>query len=285
MTNSEHIHRSIAEADDLEAVGDEPISVGDVFRSLAAHPAQIITRWNWKAALLGALLRASFYVTVYKASRENWRAAFAAAMVEFTFRFVTSGASGALVQSFRRATPAWLATLIVTISLPVISHSIEIFTHYVQETYFSAILPASENKSRQIAFAVSVLFSVLSAMFNLFIMRHGVLLVGAGTESKSLWSDIKRFPMLIIEFVSFLPIEIINSVKNRNYLPAIGIFIAFGLIVGSILGAFRGKWSWAWTTALGAWAVFFVFTLLVAVVLYFIDRRDGKSVDGETVGR
>jgi len=274
MINSEHIHRSIAEADDLERVGDERISVGDIFRSLAAHPAQIITRWNWKAALLGALLRASFYVTVYKASKENWRAAMAAALVEFTFRFVTSGASGALVQSFRRATPAWLATLIVTISLPTISHTIEYFTHYAQERYFSGVFPASTNNSRQIAFAVSVLFSVMSAMFNLFIMRHGVLLVGAGQESKSLWSDIKRFPQLIIEFLSFLPIEIINYVKSRNYLPAIGIFLGFGLVVGTILGVFRGKWSWAWTTALGAWAVFFVFTLFVAVALRFIEQRE-----------
>jgi hypothetical protein len=283
MINSEHIHRSIAETDDLEAVGDEQISVGDVFRSLAAHPWQIIARWNWKAALLGALLRASFYITVYKASRENWRTALAAALVEFTFRFVTSGASGALVQSFRRATPAWLATLIVTISLPTISHSIEFFTHYVQETYFSSILPASENNSRRIAFAVSVLFSVLSAMFNLFIMRHGVLLVGAGNESKSLWSDIKRFPRLIVEFVSFLPHEIINYIKNRNYLPAIGIFIGFGFVVGTILGVFRGKWSWAWTTALGAWAIFFAFTLLVAVVLHFVNRRKGEKVDDVTM--
>jgi len=274
MINSEHIHRSIAEADDLEEVRDEQISVGDVFRSLLSHPAQIITRWNWKAALLGALLRASFYVTVYKASRENWRAAAAAALVEFSFRFLTSGASGALVQSFRRATPAWLATLIVTLSLPTISHSIEYFTHYAQERYFSEIFPASTNNSRQIAFAVSVLFSVISAMFNLFIMRHGVLLVGAGPESKSLWSDIKRFPLLIVTFVSFLPIEIINYVKNRNYFPAIGIFTAFGLVVGTILGVFRGKWSWAWTTALGAWAVFFVFTLFVATVLQMIQRRD-----------
>ncbi len=273
MISSENIHHSIAEADDLEEIHVEEISVGDVFRSLIAHPAQIITRWNWKAALLGAMLRASFYVTVYKASKENWRAALVAALVEFTFRFLTSGASGALVQSFRRATPVWLATLIVTISLPTISHSIEYFTHYAQERYFSELVPASTNNSRQIAFAVSVLFSVLSAMFNLFIMRHGVLLVGAGNESKSLWSDIKRFPLLIVEFVSFLPLEIIKAVKTKNYLTAIGIFTGFGLTVGMILGVFRGKWSWAWTTALGAWAVFFVFILFVAVVSSFIERR------------
>ena len=273
MTNSEHIHRSLAETNDLEAVRDEKISVGDVFRSLLSHPWQIIARWNWKAALLGALLRASFYIGVYKASKENWRAALMAALVEFTFRFLTSGASGALVQSFRRATPIWLATLIVTISLPTISHSIEYFTHYAQERYFSELVPPSTNNSRQIAFAVSVLFSVMSAMFNIFIMRHGVLLVGAGSETKSLWSDIKRFPLLIVEFVTFLPIEIINHIKAGNYLAAFGIFLGFGLTVGTILGVFRGRWAWAWTTALGAWAIFFVFILLVAVVRQIINRR------------
>jgi hypothetical protein len=273
MISSEHIHLSVAEADDLEEIHDGEISVGDVFRSLLQHPAQIITRWNWKAALLGALLRASFYIGVYKASKENWRAALVAALVEFTFRFVTSGASGAIVQSFRRATPAWLATLIVTLSLPTFSHTIEFFTHYAQEYYFSAVVPASTNNSRQIAFAVSVLFSVLSAMFNLFLMRHGVLLVGAGNETKPFWQDIKQFPMLIIEFISFLPIEIINYFKNKNYLAAGGIVIAFGLVVGTILGVFRGKWSWAWTTTLGAWAVMLIFTLFVSIVLRFVEKR------------
>ena len=115
-----------------------------------------------------------------------------AVMVELSFRFFTSGISGALVQSFRRARPVWLATLMVSISLPVFSHSIEFFTHYAQETYFNTIFAASQNNSRQKAFAISVLFSVLSALFNLFMMRHGVLLVGAGEETKTLWGDLKQ---------------------------------------------------------------------------------------------
>ncbi len=103
MTNSQEIHRSIGEAGDLEKLRDEQISIGDVFSSLAQHPLQIITRWNWKAALLGAILRASFYFTVYKASKESWIVTFTAVLVELAFRFFTSGISGSLVQSFRRA--------------------------------------------------------------------------------------------------------------------------------------------------------------------------------------
>ncbi len=225
MTEIDEIHQSVIDADDLEEVGDEIISVADVFVSLVRHPLQIIFRWNWKAALLGALLRASFYFVVFKASKENWIVTLTAVMVELSFRFFTSGISGALVQSFRRARPVWLATLMISISLPVFSHSIEFFTHYAQETYFNTIFAASQNNSRQKAFAISVLFSVLSALFNLFMMRHGVLLVGAGEETKTLWGDLKRIPNLVLEFVTYLPFKIINFLGRKNFISAFAIFL------------------------------------------------------------
>jgi len=267
------IHQSVADAENLENVHDELISIGDVFSSLVQHPLQIIARWNWKSALLGALLRASFYFTVYQASKETWIVTLTAVLVELGFRFFTSGISGALVQSFRRATPAWLATLIVTISLPTFSHTIEYLTHFAQERYFSEVFAASENNARQKAFAVSVLISVLSAIFNLFIMQRGVLLVGAGSETKSLWSDMKRIPYLIGEFIAFLPNQILRFLSEGRFLPAIGIFSAFGLAVGTLLGSFRGKWSWALNTALGAWAILLAMTLIVAVAWRIIHQR------------
>ncbi|NOT46788.1 MAG: hypothetical protein HOP17_03425, partial [Acidobacteria bacterium] len=202
---------------------------------------------------------------VYQAAKENIRAAITAAAVELGFRFFTSGISGSLVQSFRRATPAWLATLIVTISLPIFSHSIEYVTHYVQETYFAGVLPASANNGRQWAFAFSVLFSALSAMFNLFAMRHGVLLVGAGKETKSLWSDFKKIPALILEFVTYLPLLIIRFVGEAKFAHAAGLIVAFALVIGSLLGIFRGKWSWAWTTSIGAFVTLLVWTVIVAI--------------------
>ncbi len=265
MTRSEDIHRSVTEADDLEDIHEKEIPIAEVFRSLASHPLQVITRWNWKAAFLGAILRASFYFTVYQAAKENIKAAMTAAAVELAFRFLTSGISGSIVQSFRRATPAWIATLIVTISLPIFSHSIEYVTHYIQDVYFAGVLPASQNNGRQWAFAFSVLFSALSAMFNLFAMRHGVLLVGAGKETKSLWSDFKKIPALVLEFVTYLPLLIIKFVGEGKLAHAAGILVAFGLTVGSLLGIFRGKWSWAWNTAIGAFVVLFVWTIIVAI--------------------
>lgn len=267
MSTSIHeIHRSVADAENLESVHDEKISVADVVLSLVQHPGQIITRWNWKSAMMGAMLRASFYFTVYQASKEAWLVTMTAVVVELSFRFFTSGISGALVQSFRRAKPPWLATGIVSISLPVFSHTIEFVTHYSQEAYFSDVFAPSINNSRQKAFAVSVLISVLSAMFNIFIMRNGVLLVGAGEETRTIWSDLRKIPLLVIEFMIFLPNQMIRFVSLGKAHYAAGIFLSFGLVVGGIMGTFRGKWSWAYATGLGAWAILLGFTILVFIV-------------------
>jgi hypothetical protein len=216
MTNSEEIHLSVAEADDLEEIHEPTIPLGDVFRSLVQHPAQIITRWNWKAALLGALLRASFYFSVYKAAKENWLVILSAVLVEFSFRFFTSGISGALVQSFRRATPAWLATLIVTVSLPIFSHTVEYVAHYTQETYFSAVLPASENNSRRIAFRRFgfVFGDVGDVQFVYYASRRSAGRRGRGNEIV-----VERFEkdsVSVFEFVTYLPIKILQSLSGGN---------------------------------------------------------------------
>src|SRR5882724_7065259 len=118
MIISEEIHHSIADAEDLEEIWEKEIQVGDVFRNLVRHPAQIITRWNWKSAMLSAIVRASFYFTVYKASHESWLVTMTAVLVEIAFRFLTTGIGGSVIQSFRRATPVWMANLIVSIMLP-----------------------------------------------------------------------------------------------------------------------------------------------------------------------
>lgn len=274
---SDDIHHSIIDADDMEEVWDESISVGDVLRNLARHPAQVITRWNWKTALIGALVRASFYFTVYLASQESLLVTLTAVLVELSFRFITTGMAGAVVQSFRRATPQWAATAIISVTLPTLTHLVEFTSHYVQEHYYSNIFPAAANSSRQKTFAISVLFSVISAMFNLFIMRHGVLLVGAGEESKPLLQDFKKMPVLVKDFTIYLPAMLLRYIDEGKVLRAIGIFFAFGFSVGAILGTTRGVWNWAYRSAFGAWGLLFASTLLGAIVMYFKKRRRARE--------
>ncbi len=268
------LDQMIDDADDIEEIHEPEISVWDVLRSLAGHPQQILHRWNWKSAMLGAAMRASFYLGVYKASRESWVVTLTAMAVEFIFRFVFSGIWGAVIQSFRKASPAWLATLVITVTIPTIGHIVEYTVHFVQEQYFSSIFAASQTGARQKAFAVSVFFSVLSVLFNMFMMRSGVLLVGAGEETKSFFGDMKRVPFVVLDFVLFLPLTIIEYIGKRNLLYAFYTFAAFGIGVGAVLGILRGKWDWAWKPALGAWAILFVWTILVAC---FLKLFPGKS--------
>jgi hypothetical protein len=260
----------------MEEVWDRQIEIGGVFRNLVRHPLQIFTRWNWKTALLGAGLRAFFYLAVYIVSQESWLTTLTAVMVELPFRFLTTGMAGSVVQSFRRATPVWAASIIVSIMLPAFSHTVEFFTHYAQERYFSDILAASrDGVARQRTFAISVFFSVISALFNLFAMRHGVLLVGAGKETKSFVTDIKRLPLMVSEFTAFLPVQIAKYFERGQLLYAVSSIAAFGMTVGIMLGTFRGKWEWAWRSALGAW-VLLLFSVTIAYIARVIMKRKGK---------
>ena len=169
-----------------------PHRVVDVFRYLVRHPVEMLVwRWNWKSGLMSGIVRSMIYlITHYK---QGWRAAAAAMSVEFTFRIIVSGASGSLVQAFHRATPVWLATLCVMILLPAISHMIEFTLHTMN---------GDKNKGK--AIIISVCFSIVSAVFNLFAMRRNTLLVKDDNQ-QSFWRDMAQMPAIVGEFM-FYPI-------------------------------------------------------------------------------
>jgi len=265
MTPDE-IHQSIADADDIEEVHDLTITVGDVFASVFRHPLQLITRWNWKAVLLAVIVRASIYLVTYSIRHEAWIVILTAMVFEAISRFLTTGVAGALVQSFRKAQPLWLANLIVSVLLPAFSHTVEYLTHYTQETYFSDMFAASQNSGRQNTFPISVLFSVVSVLFNLFAMRNGALLVGAGEETQTLRKDFAQIPSLIFHFVGALPNMICRYIERGKVLNALGAIAAFGLVVGTILGTTRGKFNWGYNSAIGAWTILIVCTIMCLIV-------------------
>lgn len=269
LTMTDEIHHSIADAEDIEEVWEPVITVADVFYNLLHHPLQLLTRWNWKAVLLAMIVRGSISFAVYSFS-ENTKAAIIAAAVIMFIRFITTGMAGALVQSFRKARPVWLANIIVSVMLPAVIHTIEFVTQYVLEhTYVEVFALSQDGVTLKRAFAISVLFSIVSVLFNLYAMRKGALLVGAGEDTQSLKDDLKRMPRLVGEFIIALPVYISRFLESGKFLNALAAFFTFGFTVGTILGMFRGfRWEWAWKSALGAWAV-----LLFALVLTFVVRR------------
>lgn len=186
-------HQFIEIHDGVEEVIEDspaPHRVIDVFRYLVRHPVEMLVyRWNWKAAVFSGVLRSMIYLFTHL--KEGWRAALGAMSVEFFFRLVVSGASGSLVQSFHRATPVWLATLCVMIMLPAFSHMIEFTLH---------TLNGDVNKGK--AIMISITFSIVSAIFNLFAMRRNTLLV-KDKNAGSLWSDLARMPAIVGEFMFY----------------------------------------------------------------------------------
>lgn len=284
MIISEEIHHSIADADDIEEVWDREIPVGGIVGNLFRHPLQLITRWNWKSVLLSTIIRGFIYLFIYLLRHEPLDVALTAFMVEFVFRLLTTGVTGSLTQSFRHAAPPWLASLIVSIMLPAFGQGVELLTHAIQDQN----LNGSGKKSFQFTFPISMLFAIISTLFNLYAMRNGVLLVGAGEETLTLRNDMKRMPWLIAEFSMSLPIRICRGLEVGRFLNPVVLFISFGIAIGAILGGSHGiaiailgesggLWGWTWKTALGAWVFLLVVTILTIIVRRILGHQLKKA--------
>ena len=191
-----------------EVIEDSPAPhrVIDVFRYLVRHPIEMLVwRWNWKAAMFSGVLRSMIYLFTHL--KEGWRAALGAMSVEFFFRLVVSGASGSLVQAFHNAHPVWLATLCVMIMLPAFSHMIEFTLH---------TLNGDVNKGK--AIIISISFSILSAIFNLFAMRRDALLV-KDARAQTLGQDLVQLPKIVGEFMFYPLVWLWRRSKGRVEKP------------------------------------------------------------------
>jgi len=169
--------------------------LSEITAYLLKHPLRgMILRWNWKAASLSALLRASIYLTAY--FRHGLAEAVGVTLALSVFRFLFGGVNGAIIQSYRRVQPAWHAVLTVPLLLAALSHIME----YVVLTGYDAVVGTTGGKKN--AILISVVVSIISAIFNLFAMRRGALIV-RDESMQSFWRDLVRMPWLIFEFISF----------------------------------------------------------------------------------
>jgi hypothetical protein len=186
--------------------------VFDVAKYLVRHPLEmLVLRWNWKAAVLSALLRAPIFFVTYVFKKDGLKLAVGAAIAQSIFRFIFGGVSGAIIQSFSKVEPAWHAVLTVPLVLAAFSHIVE---YIVQTMYDNQTGVNGKGK----AIAVSILISAISAVFNLFAMRRGALLVKDESE-QSIWRDLKRMPWLAFEFLSF---PLIWTWRRSKKKPALG---------------------------------------------------------------
>ena len=169
------------------AQGQAHTGVRDVLAGIVAEPHVLLQRWNWKSAVVSALIRATIFFTANLPG--GTKAAVAAFSTEIVLRLATSGFYGGLTQELGRIEPEWKAMLAATVALPVLSHGLELAVHAMRGT--PALLVSA---------GASAVFTVLSTSFNVFAMRRGALTTGDG--SQPLHHDLRRMPALIAEFVA-----------------------------------------------------------------------------------
>ena len=152
------------------------------------HPQvlrQVFSCWNWKCALMSATVRSSIYFAAML--RTGLSGSLAVVFVEILYVTLTAGIYAGLQQKSLALRPRALGNLAIVLGVPGLAQSLDWLVHQLSGA-------AATNKA---TFAVCV-FTLLSALFHLHVMRNGAFLTGHG---RSLADDFRRMPRLIAGFV------------------------------------------------------------------------------------
>lgn len=167
------------------------MTVCEVCADLIRHPVRhLIRQWHWKGAAFGAILRGSIFFATNLADGVD--VAIRATLVDSMFRVPLVGALAAATQAFLFAEPQWAASFAAMALLPALAHAIEFLVHWNAGT-----------PELGMSMIASIAFSAVSAIFNLFAMRRGVLIVGGASRPFS--DDLRRLPGVAADFVLALP--------------------------------------------------------------------------------
>jgi len=173
--------------------------LASVLSDLGRHPVRLLERWNWKSALVSALIRSAIFFSTNLSRGRS--AAWAAFTTEIVLRLATSGFYGGLTQELGRVEPAWTAMVAAMVALPLLSHGLEFAVHAWRGT--PALL---------VSISASAAFTVLSTAFNVFAMRRGALITGPGAEPLLL--DLRRMPRLLAAFLASPAIAVWQAVRR-----------------------------------------------------------------------
>ncbi len=172
------------------------------------HPLRTIARWNVKTAVLSAAFRGIVFMAAISRSHHFGRSE--AVFVEVFYGAVTGGVFGTLAQLLRSARPAWIVETLLFLVVPVSFQALEFAVH--------TVLGTAAFRSGLFA---SAAVTGLSALFNLFAMRRGALLVGG--ESKPFSKDLCDLPMLALRFLLAIPTNVVQFLAELRsfFLPGV----------------------------------------------------------------
>lgn len=128
-----------------------------------------------------------------------------AVLAETTVCASYAGFYAAAVQYIRNRRPLWLTAFIIAGVLPALGQLLEYEVHTWRST-----------PHRILAVIISSILSVLSSLFNWYVMRQGTFLVGR--ERSSFSTDLRRFPLLLWRFLLLAPRWLMH-ILGRDVLP------------------------------------------------------------------
>jgi len=144
-----------------------------------------LCNWNWKCALMSAAARS--FVCLVAMLHAGLRGGVAAMLVELVYVTLTAGVYAGMQQRALALRCRALGNLIVVAGVPGLAQALDWLVHRVSGA------PVSGG----VLTAVSM-FTAVSALFHLHVMRNGVFLSGHG---RSLLNDLRQIPGLVAGFV------------------------------------------------------------------------------------
>ncbi|MGO8757983.1 MAG: hypothetical protein ACLQG3_07650 [Terracidiphilus sp.] len=121
-------------------------------------------------------------------------------LVEVAYVALTAGIYAGMQQRALGLRSRLLGNAIVALGVPALAQVLDWLAHRT----VGAAVPA------RATIAVSV-FTAVSALFHLYVMRRGAFLTGCG---RSLFEDLRRMPRLVASFV-FAPVALVVSLAVR----------------------------------------------------------------------
>ena len=160
--------------------------------------------WNWKCALLSASARSLVYLAALARSGSHSRLGLVA--VEMVYVILTAGIYAGMQQRALGLSPRWLGNLVIAVGIPGLAQLLDWLTH-------RAVGPAAPSK----AILAVCLYTLISALFHLHVMRRGAFLTGRA--GRTLGDDFRSMPRLILAFVLH-PIALLSNLGSRLERPA-----------------------------------------------------------------
>ena len=148
---------------------------------------------------MSATVRSLVYLVALARSGSQGRLVIIA--VEMAYVTLTAGVYAGMQQRALSVRARWLGNLLVVLGVPGLSQVLDWVTH-------RAVGPNTPAR----AIVAASLFTFVSALFHLHVMRRGVFLTGEA--GRSLADDFRRIPRLVLDFV-LQPYALVSGATTR----------------------------------------------------------------------